>query len=285
LAENVFNNKESEGSNMNWNAEYESDDKKTKRQMILNSEADTNLLNNLNSKNIYGKNYSYLNNNTSSNTSNNNINSSNNNLNLYSAYYNPVSITPNFNFVGNNNENFFLDEKDRIVNFPEANPVGGFNNSKLNNNDYLGFETNFTLNGDVCSHKKNEIMNKQAHNKNVHAYESSEDNKMKFSYESADNNTSEYSLFNPVKNNLSTINKYFENKNNFEEKANLNDKNFNKNVSLFNGKSHGEADKQNSDKPNYEQEEILINEQSDYLDNLKYKEDASSSFKKFDDYI
>lgn len=316
LQENVFNvpaeNEDSNNHNLNLNVEYESDknsnanvnaENKNKRKMILKAEADSNLSNNgvLNSKNIYGKNYSYLSN-SNSNTNNNN---NNNNLNLSSAYLNPVSIkTPNFNFVGNNsNENSFLEEKERLGNFPNLSAVVNSNSNYNSIGDYLGHGSNFALNSDGSIVNKSEIFNKQNHNSKSAAanpnanYESSDDNKIKFSYESADNNRSEYSLFNPMKNNLAEINKNLESKNNSDELRNenkiLNEQKIKfdnpniQNASLFVGKSNAaENEKESSDKlASYEQEDILISEQSVDFDNSKYNAEASNSFKKFDDYI
>lgn len=313
LQENVFNVAENEVSNADLNpklkAGFESNDDnenskaaKNTRKQFLNPEANNNGA--LNSKNAYGKNYSYLNN---SSTDNKNLNSNNNiasNLNLNSAYSNPVSIkTPNFNFVGTcSNENFFLEEKERLGNFPNLNAV----NSSNTEHDNLGHGSKFALNSNIGSAGKKEnereFQNKQNLNKNgipnASLYESGEDNRIKFSYESADNNRSEYSLFNPIKNNLGSINKNFENKNNYEDMNPSEIKNSEvekelqinqntRNASLLIGKSNDVIENVESKEKlaGYEQEEILISEQSMDFENSKYNQDASNSFQKFDDYI
>jgi len=330
LEENVFNvtaeneNQDSclklisdKESKRNYNAESN----KHGKLIIPKAEADSNIINTgvLHAKNIYGKHYSYLNNdiNNSDNNGNSNSNSNNHNSNLSSTYLNPLSIkTPNFNFVGNSSDNFFLDEKEGLSNFPNLGLGGGVVKSSDNyNGDDLEQGSEFALNGNSDNNSKvnkNEILNKQYHNTSKtrnNAYESSEDNRMKFSYESADNNKSEYSLFNPIKYNLSALGS----KKNLEEHHNItihigndndNDDNSdlnsnvnsykvsgekllelnsgkNQNASLIVGKVKDETEKLEI----FDDTEILISEHSVDEDHLKYNQEASNSFKKFDDYI
>lgn len=226
------------------------------KNLLTKDEGNKNLneTNNFNEKNHYVKNkLNYANSNTT--------------LNMY-----PVSIkTPNFNFVGNSHENFSLEEREKINSYSN-------NGIKTPNLDYLSKSNN----------KLTEISLNNSPDKNNQSnpHEKYEDLKIKFSYESA-NNTSEHSLFNPIKNNLNTLNKLNENNkdrevNKFDEK-NKNSSLNHKNIELYSEFNF----KENEKLSNYEtdEKEILISEQSLDVDNNKYKEELSMSYKKYDELI